>query len=289
MASNNASSIEFVTTTIMALLRDGSIPWVLPYEEGNCQARSFQTKKEYSLSNKMFIFCQTGSTSGEFVGYKYIESNNLSLKKGAQPVNIVFAMPPHYYEDKKNNNEKKWYGGFTKSYTVYNIKDVEGMAKEFSSSSDVKFKNADVVISNYLKKQNVKVYHLNETPSYDLTKDEIVIPEKEKFLNETSFYKVLFHEIIHSTRTKNRCNRLKGVFSESFSENKGSDYAIEELVAEIGSAYLSCICGLPRYIETFTNTAAYCQGWYNKLQENPAMFFKAAKEAEKAINYILEC
>lgn len=288
MASNISSSIEFVTTTIMSLLRDGNIPWIMPYEEGACQARSFQTKKEYSLSNKMFIFCQTGKNSGEFVGYKFIESNNLSLKEGAQPVKIVFAMSPHYYEDKKNNNEKKWYGGFTKTYIVYNVKDVCGISEEYTSSDNIKFKNADDVISNYLNKNGVKIYHINETPSYNSLRDEIFIPDKEKFSNETAFYKILFHELIHSTRLKDRCNRLKGVFSETASKDQ-DEYAIEELVAEIGSAYLACICNLPRYIETFTNTAAYCQGWYNKLQENPAMFFKAAKEAEKAINYILEC
>ena len=270
---------EFITTTILGLLQGEKVPWVFPYEESSCQASSFQTKKEYSLFNKLLILAQTGRNGGEYVGEKFIQKNNYTLKDGAKSISIVFSMPPHYQTDK--NDEKKWYGGFSKNLPVYNINDVVGLSENYKPSENKRFKNADEVVKSYLKKTNISIVHSNETPNFVPDRDEVTIPCKDKFRTETDYYKVLFHELIHSTQKKERCNRTSAVFTKDKDE-----YAAEELVAEIGSAYLSSLCGLPNYLGTIQNTAEYCRGWYEKLNQVPALFMRASKEAEKAVKYI---
>lgn len=285
MTSFNGNKIEFVTNTIIGTMENGNIPWVFPYDKNVCIARSFMTKKHYSMSNQMYLMVQQGSNEGEFIGAKAVENDkNLSLKENAKPLTIFFALPPMMREKNVDGQKKtEWYGGFTKTHTVYNVKDVNGLAEDFKESENFSYLDADTVIKKYREKTNIKINIENVTPKYSLATDDITIPSKTNFISETEFYKTIFHELVHSTGIKTRCNR-KGIFDL----NDKDEYAAEELVAEIGAAYLSALCNLPSYISTIPNTAAYCQGWYNKLKSQPSLLLKAANAAEKAIKFILE-
>lgn len=287
MTSFNENKVEFVLNTLIGSMEQGTIPWILPYNDVASVARSFTTKKPYSISNQMYLFVQQLNNEGEYIGQKAVENDkNLSLKEGARPLKIFFALPPMYRETKTPTGEKQqqWYGGFTKVHIVYNVKDVNGINDEFKSSSNFEYLNADDVIKKYIGKTGIKISIENVTPAYNQSDDTISIPNKEQFVNETEYYKTIFHEIIHSTITKERCNR-KGIFLK---RDEQDEYAAEELVAEIGAAYLAALCNLPDYINTIPNAAAYCQGWYNKLKGTPSLLLKASNAAEKAVRYILE-
>ena len=286
MASFNGTKIDFVTNTLLGVMEQGRIPWIMPYDNNVGIARSYVTKKHYSISNQMYILAQQGYNDGEFIGAKAVENDkNLSLSPNAKPITIFFALPPMMREKNVDGHKStEWYGGFTKTHTVYNVNDVIGIGKETLTPSDnFNFSDADTVISNYLKKSGVNVIIENVTPCYDNSKDRISIPQKENFVSETEYYKTIFHEIIHSTAVKSRCNR-KGIFNLDDKD----EYSAEELVAEIGASYLSALCNIPNYIDTIPNSAAYCQNWYEKLSSQPSLLLKAAAAAEKAIKYILE-
>lgn len=285
MTSFNGNKIDFVTNTIIGTMEQGNIPWVFPYDKNVCIARSFVTKKHYSISNQMYLMVQQGSNEGEFIGAKAIENDkNLSLKENATPLTIFFALPPMMRERKVDGQKKtEWYGGFTKTHTVYNVKDVNGLAEEYKESDNFEYLDADTVIKKYTEKENIKINIENVTPHYSAKTDDVTIPSKSNFVSETEFYKTIFHELVHSTCIKSRCNR-KGIFNLDDKDQ----YAAEELVAEIGAAYLAALCNLPSYIATIPNAAAYCKGWYEKLKASPALLLKAATAAEKAIKYILE-
>lgn len=285
MTSFNGNKIDFVTNTIIGTMEAGNIPWIFPYDNNVCIARSYVTKKHYSISNQMYLMVQQGSNEGEFIGAKAVENDkNLSLKENAKPLTIFFALPPMMRERNVDGQKKtEWYGGFTKTHTVYNVKDVNGLAEEFKESDNFEYLDADSVIKKYTEKHNIKINIENVTPHYATKTDDVTIPSKSNFVSETEFYKTIFHELVHSTCIKSRCNR-KGIFNLDDTDA----YAAEELVAEIGSAYLASLCNLPNYIETIPNAAAYCKGWYEKLKSSPALLLKAANAAEKAIKYILE-
>jgi antirestriction protein ArdC len=109
--------------------------------------------------------------------------------------------------------------------------------------------------------------------------NEIRMPDIEKFKSSEAYYSALYHEGIHSTGAKKRLDRIK---SDHFSNEHA--YSREELVAELGSAFLCNIAGIDHNIE---NTAAYLKSWLTVLENNPSWITWAASRAQKACEYII--
>ncbi len=109
------------------------------------------------------------------------------------------------------------------------------------------------------------------------------MPNPKSFVSSEAYFSTLYHEAIHATGHRKRLNR-----HEKFSNlNFGSkDYSQEELVAEMGAAYLCGICGIENAI--IDNSAAYLQGWLKKLKSDKKFIVSASSLAQKAVDYILE-
>ena len=101
----------------------------------------------------------------------------------------------------------------------------------------------------------------------------------EFFFNPDAYYSTFFHELVHSTGHKKRLNRFE---ADQF-DNKAT-YSKEELVAELGAAYLSVLAGLNHDLE---NTRAYIKGWLSVLKDNPTWVIWAASRAQKACGLIV--
>ncbi|OQY37378.1 MAG: hypothetical protein B6229_08525, partial [Spirochaetaceae bacterium 4572_7] len=114
-------------------------------------------------------------------------------------------------------------------------------------------------------------------PVYNITKDTIRMPPLEQFESSEEYYATLFHELIHSTGHNTRLNRLTG-------GRKGEEKAIEELVGEIGSAYLSFDSNI--LDKVVDNNAAYIDYWIERIDKNPRLFISATSKAEKAYSFI---
>lgn len=96
---------------------------------------------------------------------------------------------------------------------------------------------------------------------YSITKNEIIVPEKEQFKSGESFYGTLFHEMTHSTGAENVLDRFKPTTFGS------PEYAREELVAELGSALVAQRYGMTKHIKE--DSCAYLKGWLDELKESP--------------------
>ena len=110
------------------------------------------------------------------------------------------------------------------------------------------------------------------------------MPNRELFAQAPEYYSTLFHELVHSTGHRSRLAR-KGI--ESGSARYGSPtYSREELVAEMGAAYL---CGRAQIEKaTLENSAAYIRGWIAKLRGDASLAVKAAGAAQRASDFILK-
>jgi antirestriction protein ArdC len=110
--------------------------------------------------------------------------------------------------------------------------------------------------------------------------DTITVPDIDQFTETAEFYSTLYHEMTHSTGHVSRLNRLT---STAFASNT---YSQEELVAELGSAFLVHHAGLET-ASSFRNSAAYLRGWLNALHDDKRLIVKAAGQADKAVRLIL--
>jgi antirestriction protein ArdC len=171
---------------------------------------------------------------------------------------------------------------------VFNIEQVKGNIKPWDN---VELKNKDTVelskkAEEFIKNTEAKIEHVGNKACYIPSKDFIRIPEKKAFIDTknssstANYYGVLFHELTHWTGHDSRLKReFKGFFGSP-------EYAFEELVAELGSAY-ACnqldIAVTPRL-----DHACYLKSWMRAIKDNKQSLIKASGLANKALTFMNE-
>ncbi len=114
---------------------------------------------------------------------------------------------------------------------------------------------------------------------YSISKDVIIVPEKEQFVDGESFYSNLLHEMGHASGAPNRLDRLKT--SHSFGS---ADYAREELVAELTAALVSTHYGMEKHVKS--DSAAYLKSWLGSLHEDPTFIKSTLLDVKRASSFI---
>ena len=115
---------------------------------------------------------------------------------------------------------------------------------------------------------------------YSISKNEIIVPEKEQFKSGESFYGTLFHEMTHSTGAEGVLDRIKPT-------NFGSaEYAREELVAELGSALVAQRYGMTKHIKE--DSCTYLKGWLDELKESPQFIKTTLLDVKRAASMITQ-
>jgi antirestriction protein ArdC len=120
---------------------------------------------------------------------------------------------------------------------------------------------------------------------YSPINDFIQLTDRPQFKNNEFFYATMLHEVTHSTGHDIRTGRIKK-FNEGYKDHKQA-YAVEELVAEISSAFIMASNNFAPEQQKI-NSAVYLQGWKESLNEDENLAFKVCGEAYKAISYIAE-
>ena len=113
---------------------------------------------------------------------------------------------------------------------------------------------------------------------FSISKNMIVVPEKQQFVDGESFYGTLFHEMAHSTGHETVLDRFKPTTFGS------SEYAREELVAELGSALVAQRYGMAKHIKE--DSAAYLKSWLQSLKESPQFIKTTLLDVKKATSII---
>jgi antirestriction protein ArdC len=111
-------------------------------------------------------------------------------------------------------------------------------------------------------------------PSYSALFDTLRMPQPSSFTSLDEYWATLFHETVHWTGHKSRLDRKQ--------TQMPNQYAAEELVAEIGAAFMNSHFG----IDTSRNNAAYLRNWLQKFEDKRQAIFVAAKDAGKAFEYL---
>jgi antirestriction protein ArdC len=113
--------------------------------------------------------------------------------------------------------------------------------------------------------------------------DMIEMPNRNRFESAEAYYDTLFHEEIHATGHASRLGRT-GI-AEGVAAFGSETYSREELVAELGAAFLCGTAGIEQ--ATLRNSAAYIRNWSEKLRADSRLIVMAASAAQKAADYIL--
>lgn len=141
------------------------------------------------------------------------------------------------------------------------------------------FAPVDTMIKDNLWICPIKPLHQNEA-YYSISRNEIVVPEKEQFKDGESFYGTLFHEMTHSTGAEGVLDRIKPAAFGS------AEYAREELVAELGSALAAQRYGMTKHIKE--DSCAYLKSWIDTLKESPQFIKTTLLDVKRAVSIITQ-
>ena len=296
---------KVITDKIIEGLKNGIIPWQRPWDNPyNSDALfvSHRNGQGYSFLNCMLLMIQ-GGKPGEYLTLKQANDEGGSVIAGRHSKLITFwTMAERHIPVKddetgepiidpatgKQKYRKEEYP-MLKWYTVFHISDCKNVKTKYPikpvkpvNHRHTPIQRAEFVKTNYLQNEGIKLIEDN-TPKayYSPIGDSIHLPLRKLFKHNEEYYSTCFHEMTHSTGAENRLKRdLSGRFGSQ-------SYAREELVAEIGAAFLIHHTGIDTK-KVFDNSVAYIQSWIKALKNDTKLIIIASNRAEAATKYILK-
>jgi antirestriction protein ArdC len=290
--SNRPSIYQTVTDRIISSLKAGVIPWEKPWTSprfaGGPFPRNFYTGKPYRGVNVLLLWSSDYS-SPFWLTFKQAQELKGSVRKGQHGTPIVFykQLPEDQRRQAANDGDEDTRAPFVLChYTVFNVEQCDGLTlPEVSQPMPAPEVDEDELCESIVTGwENRPSLYLTSPTEYRAyyrpSTDSVHMPARSRFVDTAHYYSTLFHELIHSTGHESRLNRT---FSDRFGDEL---YSKEELVAEMGAAFLSAIAGIANE-QTDRNTTAYIQNWISKLQEDNRLIVHAAANAQKAVDSIL--
>ena len=271
-----SSAYDAITNKIIEHIeKNGTLPWVKPWVVR--QPINAISGKAYRGINAV-VLGMSDYRDHRWLTFKQAQDLGGNVRRGEKATSVIlwkFATEEEILEGKSA-------APLVRLYSVFNVEQCENLnLEELPESLDLVNVSERIgsLVSNYIDAPEIK--YGGDRACYIPSADRIEMPNQVHFGTPEAFASVLAHELVHSTGSENRLQRV-GVADPI---NFGSEtYALEELIAEIGSAFVCSEIGIANNID---RTAAYVQGWLQALRNNKSMIVKAASQAQKAADYIL--
>lgn len=272
--------LERITKGIIAALEQEQIPWERPW--ATSPNRNLVTGHVYTGINRLLTACEAmrkGYSSPYWLTYRQAKAKGGHVKRGEHGIPIVYWSIKEKTIKSEEGEEKVETYPVLRIYTVFNVEQCEGI--EAPTADRMEHVKPHSIANAYLATSGVTLQHAGDRAYYRPDTDTINMPPSTAFSSPEHYHATLFHEIVHSTGHESRLNRdIRNVFGDH-------KYSAEELIAEIGSAYLCALAGIST-ADTERNTTAYCQHWARAIKADPNIILQAAQKAEKAIKYITD-
>jgi antirestriction protein ArdC len=273
-----------VTNAIITAVEAGAgsyrMPWVIRQDRGFSPI-SVSTVKPYRGVNTLVLWAQSqskGYTSALWGTYQQWQSLGGQVRKGEYGSPVVY-WGTYETETVEDGDEPQARRMFAKGYSVFNLEQVDGVklpkrlepklnhnerigrAEEFFASVGVEIRNG-----------GNRAFYRPDMPN------AVYMPGFDQFPEVIDYYSTLAHETTHWTSHESRCDRQLG-------KRFGDDgYAMEELIAELGSAYT--MARLELELTPRKDHAAYIDSWLKVLKGDKRAIFTAASKAQRAADYL---
>lgn len=287
MASKKAkkSVPEIILDQIFEHLDKGVVPWRLPWTTNKGPMCNLNSKKPYRGAN-VFLTAVAAHTRGFksrwWLTWKQVEKMGGKVKEGQQKEYTMVTFWK-WIEKEDEDTGKKRRIPFLRYYRIYNLDQIDGIEDPDGSLSQIDFaplERCEQVGEKYKTLPEIK--YNEQRAYYSPQLDYINLPEPDSFKNQESYYAVKFHEMMHSTGHKSRLDRKGITEMDGFGTRR---YSREELIAEIGAAFLCGHCGIDN--ATLEDSASYIKHWRRTLSDDPKLIFQCAAAAQKGMDMIL--
>ena len=269
---------QVVTDQIIKLLEQGTVPWRKPWKGVNHVPRNLMSRKAYRGIN-LFLLNAASYSSPFWLTFRQAQGLGGTIKKGEKSFPVVFWK---LLEEEREGEKHQI--PFLRYHPVFNVAQCDGIHVPIPTGIQTDFqpiKQCEEVVSQMPSAPMIQ--HGGEQALYSPPLDMVKMPDAPTFESSEAYYTTLFHELVHSTGHGSRLNRKEVTEPNRF----GSDpYSREELVAEMGAAFLSGHCGIED--KTLNQSASYIQSWLQRLKDDRRLVVQAAALAQKAADFILE-
>ncbi|MBA4010956.1 MAG: antirestriction protein [Phenylobacterium sp.] len=278
-----------VTNQIMADLDKGVTPWTRPWTAehlAGCVSRPLRHNHQpYSGMNVLLLWAQAlarGYAAPIWMTFRQALEFGGHVRKGEKGATVVYANAISRPEEGGDDAEVERKIPFLKAYTVFNVDQIEGLPAAYYALAAPALDMRQRVerAERFFGGTGAEVRHGGKQAYYAMAGDYVQLPPFEAFIDPESYYATLAHECTHWTRHPTRLDR-------DFGRKRFGDagYAREELVAELGAAFLCADLGLE--LTPREDHAAYIGCWLEVLAGDKRFIFSAAAHAQRAVDYLV--
>ena len=279
---------ERVTARIVADLEQGVRTWLKPWSVEHTAGKISRPLRHngtpYRGINVLLLWGEAmarGYVAPLWMTYKQAQELNAQVRKGERGALVVYAdtIRKTEQDDKGENVEREI--PFMKGYTVFNVEQIDGLPEHYYAKPVAPLPVAERIAEaeRFIGHTGAAIQHGGNQAYYAPAYDRIQLPPFEAFWDRESYYATALHELTHWTRHKSRLER-------DFGRQRFGDegYAREELVAELGAAFLCADLGITP--EPRDDHAAYLGHWLAVLKSDKRAIFQAAAHAQRAADYL---
>ena len=280
---------QHVTNQIVAAIEAGAGEFRLPWHRAAgsiMRPVNVASKKPYQGVNVLTLWAAgdaAGYEAGLWGTYKQWGEAGAQVKKGEKASYIVFYKEITVASDEANEDESGT-RLFARATPVFAAEQVEGYASPALPETPLSSVEPIEAAEAFVAATGANIVHGGSRACYVPRTDNIHLPPRDAFLGTATssaaeaYVSTKLHELTHWSGIESRCNR-------QFGKRFGDDaYAMEELVAELGAAFLCADLGItdtPR-----ADHAQYLDHWLRVLKADKKAIFTAASKASQAAAFL---
>lgn len=271
-----------ITEQIVVQLEAGVHPWIRPWTGGGAAGRPLRHDgTPYTGINVLLLWSEAalrGYAAASWMTFRQALALGGCVRRGERGTTVVYANQLVRTEADEAGEETERRIPFLKAYTVFNVEQIDGLPERYRPRppEPVNPGVRDLAAERFFAATGAEVRHGGACAFYAPSTDHIQLPPFESFLDPQAYYATLGHECVHWT---GHSARLARDFSRS-----NAAYAREELVAELGAAFLCADLGLE--LEPREDHAAYLGHWLEVLRQDRRFLFSAAAHAQRAVDWL---
>jgi antirestriction protein ArdC len=278
-----------ITNRIISSLEAGTRPWLKPWNAEHAAGRITRPLRHngqpYSGINVFMLWMEAeaaGYTAPIWMTFRQARELGGHVRKGEKGALVVYANAITKTEELDDGTEEERKIPYMKGYTVFNVEQIDELpAHYYAKAAQPSLDPAERIapVEAFLAETGAAVSHGGNQAFYMPSQDRIQMPPFEFFRDPESYYATLLHETVHWTKHPKRLDR-------EFGRKRWGDegYAMEELVAEIGAAFLSADLGITPDIRE--DHASYIASWLKVLKNDKRAIFTASGHAQRAASFL---
>lgn len=276
-----------VTSRVIAELEAGRLPWVQPWNAAGCgcaMPHNAGTRRPYSGINILILWgavIDGGYTSQRWLTFRQAQALGGNVRRGEKGTTVCYAdrfTPKDEAERARDEDREARQLAFLKRFTVFNVDQCEGLPQAFTAIPILPSEREAIPHAEALIEATGADFRIGRFLAfYSPTHDYVEVPPQQAFRNQIDYYRTALHELGHWTGHASRLDRDQtGGFGSA-------DYAREELVAELASAFTCASLS----IQPTVRHSDYISAWLEVLRGDERAIFRAASAASKAADYLL--